>query len=103
MQKLIRNGCVGIIYSPGHGAGWYSGNIDQPEILFDPALIDFIEKQEWAKFREYMVLKYPSVYVSERNLDLEIEWLPEGTEFRVEEYDGAEGIVLKHQVNWLVA
>ena len=35
--------------------------------------------------------------------DLEIKWIPEGSLFRVDEYDGAERIVLQDDDDWMVA
>jgi hypothetical protein len=35
--------------------------------------------------------------------DLKVEWMPEGTLFKVNEYDGSESIELKENDNWLVA
>jgi hypothetical protein len=29
MEKVIRDGKVAVLYSPGYGAGWYSWNRDQ--------------------------------------------------------------------------
>ena len=103
MEKVIRDGKVGVIYSPDYGAGWYSWNTEFPEIMFDPNLINFIEKKEWEKLRAYIELKYPEVFVSEYDLNLEIEWLPEGTEFKIDEYDGAESIVFKETETWMIA
>jgi hypothetical protein len=34
---------------------------------------------------------------------LTIEWIPEGVQFRVNEYDGAETIEIRDEVNWLQA
>jgi hypothetical protein len=35
--------------------------------------------------------------------DLEVEWMPVGTEFKINEYDGAESIEYKENNNWIVA
>jgi hypothetical protein len=32
--------------------------------------------------------------------DLEIEWLPEGTEFVINEYDGSETLEIKSDIVW---
>lgn len=103
MEKVVRDGKVGVIYSPDYGAGWYTWNTEYPEILFDPNLINFLEKDEVEKLRAYMELKYPEVFVSEHSLDLVVEWIPEGTEFKIEEYDGAESIVFKETEAWITA
>lgn len=35
--------------------------------------------------------------------NLTIKWLEEGTLFRIDEYDGAESVVIRANVNWLIA
>jgi hypothetical protein len=35
--------------------------------------------------------------------DLKVEWIPEGSEFIIEEYDGSESLRLKDSTNWLKA
>jgi hypothetical protein len=103
MEKVIRDGKVGVIISPDYGAGWSTWNPEYPEIMFDPNLINFVEKAEWDKLKAYMELKYPEVFVSEYGLDLVVEWLPVGAEFKIEEYDGAESLILKEKEVWLIA
>jgi hypothetical protein len=34
---------------------------------------------------------------------LEIAWLPEGTLFRINEYDGSESIEVKEEMDWMIA
>ena len=33
MNKVIRDGKVAVLYSPGYGAGWYSWNWNHPECV----------------------------------------------------------------------
>lgn len=94
--KLIRDGNVAVLYSPGYGAGWSTWNGDNSAFfLFDESLVklreenaslDDVEKHLKPKFGEdhFCVLGWE---------DVEISWLPEGTAFVVEEYDGNERIV----------
>jgi hypothetical protein len=35
--------------------------------------------------------------------DLQVKWIPEGTLFKVNEYDGSESIELKENEYWMVA
>jgi len=35
--------------------------------------------------------------------DLEVKWLPIGTKFRIDEYDGSESIELLGDIDWLEA
>lgn len=102
MNKLSEDGKVAVLYSPGFGAGWYTWNYDTPEILFDPAIVKFVENKKWAELDTYVTLKYPEIYKGGMT-DLEVEWIPEGTLFKVSEYDGSESIEYKENDHWMVA
>jgi hypothetical protein len=75
MDKVIVNGKVAVLYSPGFGSGWYTWNQQFPD---------------------------PEVFKGGM-MDLEIQWIPVGTEFRISEYDGAESIELKDEAGWFTA
>jgi hypothetical protein len=104
MEKLIRDGKVGVLYSPGFGAGWYSWNSSNygEELLFDPMLVNFIEKEKFDEARNYITLRFPEAYDGGVN-DLQVEWITVGTAFRIHEYDGAESIEIKEDMDWVVA
>ncbi len=101
-NKLVQNGQVAVLVSPGFGAGWSTWNRAVPEILFDPAIVEFIKHDQWAELNTYVTLKYPGLYTGGMK-DLAVAWLPEGTEFRIKEYDGAESIEIKGEANWIKA
>ena len=102
MNKLIRNGRVAVLYSPDHGAGWFSWNTRYPEILFDPALVELVEQEKWDELQAFVTLKYPDIYAGGLR-DLQIEWIPEGTQFIVNEYDGNESIQTRDSTDWHTA
>ena len=94
MEKVVRNGEVAVLYSPGFGAGWYSWNTDHKELLFHPKIVELVEAgrqkeidEEWLE--ENLGIK--NVYCGGA-YSLRIEWLPEGTHFDIHEYDGAESV-----------
>ena len=96
MEKVIRNGMVAVLYSPGYGAGWYSWNSNK-KLIFHPKLVDMVElgkqskiTEKWLK-EEGLISEDEYVYCGGVE-DLKIEWLPEGTAFTIDEYDGAESI-----------
>lgn len=101
MEKVVRDGKVAVVYSPGFGAGWYTWNQEHPELLFDPTIVKYVEDQDLDSLRSYMGLKFPEVYVSDYN-DLTVKWIPQGIEFRIDEYDGNESVVTKQDDNWFV-
>jgi hypothetical protein len=100
--KVVRNGQVAVIYSPGFGAGWSSWNTDHPNILFDPPVVTWIEGgkkvEEEPHLKAYLEETYPEGYFSLHAL--EIEWLPQGTAFRIHASAGSEQIVLASQERW---
>lgn len=94
MEKVIRDGKVAVLISHGFGAGWYSWNHEHKQLLFDPKLVDMVEKgranditEEWVKEN----LGIDNVYCGGAS-DLKIHWLPIGTAFLVDEYDGNESL-----------
>ena len=91
-KKLIRDGLVAVLISPGFGAGWSTWAEDKEVegMLFDSRLIEALEKSPDELLRKAGEL-YPDSYKSVK--DVEIQWLPIGTIFWVEEYDGSERIV----------
>lgn len=90
MKKVVRNGQVAVLYSPGYGAGWYSWNQHiGKDLIFDPDLVEAIEKgKDPTPIAEK---KYPEAYHG-GCISLEIEWVPEGSQFDIREYDGSESV-----------
>lgn len=105
MDKVIRDGMVAVIYSPGYGAGWSSWNRDYPAMMFDPRVVAWIENNkqvhEVTDLESYLEQTYPDAYCSLEALT--IEWLPVGTVFRIHEYDGSESIVTQNRELWYIA
>jgi len=102
INKLVDNGRVAVLYSPGFGAGWSTWNQGVPDLMFDPAIVKFVEDDQWAELNTYVTLKYPGIYTGGMR-DLAVAWLPVGTEFRIGEHDGAENIEVKDNQLWFVA
>ena len=108
MNKVIRDGKVAVLYSPGHGAGWWTWNTEHTDMLFDPGMVDLVEQYskhegfDVNKLRVYAELKWPDAYLG--GLDsVQIEWLPEGSQFIIEEYDGSESIRTIENTVWMTA
>jgi hypothetical protein len=111
-NKVIKDGKVAVLYSPGFGAGWSTWNMypegrDSPlsELLFDSVIVDFVlnKPENWLQGIEaYCELIYPGAYTGGAS-DLEVMWIPAGSQFLVEEYDGSESVVLSDEMKWIVA
>jgi hypothetical protein len=121
-RKEIRDGKVAILYSPGFGAGWYTWNYvrsldgkwDPAWLLADSQLVHLVEEknkcdpktigyENWvALIKDYCDINYPGGYWGGAS-DLVIEWLPIDTLFRINEYDGAESLETKENIDWMIA
>ena len=103
MEKLVRDGKVAVLISRGFGAGWSTWNYQYPELVFEPSVAEMIElNHSDESIVAYCEAKYPEGYFGGVD-DLEIVWLPVGTEFRIGEYDGSESLELKEEIDWQVA
>jgi hypothetical protein len=104
MEKLIRDGKVAVLYSPGFGAGWYTWNYSFPQCIFDPEIVEMVEKEvDFRDIAQFVEKKYGEEFYSGGADDLRIMWLPEGTEFIIHEYDGSESVRVKEEMDWMIA
>ena len=101
MEKVIKDGKVAVLVSYGYGAGFYTWGAPL-NAIFDPKLVELIENQKLQEAVDYAQITYPGVYTGGIS-DLEIEWIPEGAKFIINEYDGAESIQLMDEMNWITA
>ena len=90
MGKLI-----GIIVSPGYGAGW--STYGKPEMALDQELADAIDRS--ASYDEILHIaekNWPGEYYGGLADCIEVEYVEEGTPFRIDEYDGNETLILSN-------
>lgn len=93
MEKVIRDGKVAVLVSPGWGAGWYSWNTEHQELLFHPKLVEMVEQNRHKEITEEWVLENLGIDIYSGGAgDLRIEWLPVGTVFEINEFDGNESL-----------
>jgi len=96
-MKIVENGKVAVAVSYGFGAGWSTWNSVSP---FDAQFNQlFLE----GRHEEAVLLADRHGHVSDGIFDIEIVWVPEGTEFFIREDDGAESIHFKQDIPWQVA
>ena len=101
MEKVIREGKVGVLVSPGFGAGFYTCGYPT-EAIFDPTLIGLVENEKWQEAIDYCEKNWNDGY-SGGVQDLVVAWIPEGTKFQITEYDGSESLELLDEINWITA
>lgn len=90
--KVLRDGKVAVLVSPRFGAGWYTWNTDFPECLFDADVVAWVENGKPELPRDYFKHKFGPTFYDGGARNLKIVWVPIGTAFRIEEYDGRESL-----------
>ena len=111
MDKVIVDGKVAVLVSGGVGAGWSTWQNDA--MAFEPKIVEMVLAGEKDKNRAdrkatrgkiigYMTETYPDHFIG--GIDgIEVEWVPVGTRFIIDEYDGNESLVLESDMNWFTA
>lgn len=98
MEKIVRDGMVAVAVSGGFGAGWSTwNNIDPMDARFNQLFLDG-NIAEAIRICDEEDLGYAGGAE-----DVEIVWVPIGTEFIITEYDGAESLETKDSFDWKVA
>ena len=103
MENVVRDGLVAVLFSPGYGAGWYTWNRDHPECLFDPDTVAWVEGGKTEAMPDWDAKYGDAYFYSGGASDLMIKWLPQGTQFRISEYDGYETVVLAAEEVWMIS
>ena len=107
-DRLIRDGQVAVLYSPSWGAGWSTWEQDPDlriSMLFDPQIADIRDQgaPDWQERAKAIArIKYPDAYLGGLQ-DLRVKWLRQGTQFRIDEHDGNELIVINGEQEWITA
>ena len=102
-MKVVRDGKVAVLVSPGYGAGWSTWNPSEPQCLFDPDVVAWVMGGKQGGLPDLKVKYGVDYFCSLGSTSLDIEWVPVGAKFRIQEYDGFEALILETEQEWLVA
>lgn len=92
-EKMVRDGMVAILYSPGFGAGWSSWG--QPWMATDKRLVETFEAGAHVGdvAEQIAAAEHDSDYICVLAAnELALKWLPVGTRYFIDEYDGSESV-----------
>lgn len=104
MKKYIEGNQVAVLINPNYGAGWSTwASQDAEQMLFDADIVKLVlNKAPKSKIKETSQQKWPDNFYG--GIDgLLVVWIPIGTQFRVEEYDGSESIIYNSEDFWITA
>jgi hypothetical protein len=98
MEKIIRDGMVAVAVSPGYGAGWSTWNSISPmDARFNQLFLD-------GKVDEVVrICDDESLGYTGGAGNVEIRWVPVGTRFVINEYDGSESLMTIDDFGWIEA
>jgi hypothetical protein len=107
MDKVIRDGKVAVLVSCGFGAGWstWGGEQYHETLLFHPKIVEMVEEGREREITDEWMEKelgLEDVYTGGTD-GLEIEWVPLGTRFYIDEYDGNETLITFDDMTWITA
>jgi hypothetical protein len=101
MRKVIKDGKVAVLVSPGFGGGWYTWNDDLGlQILFDPDIVNAVLNGDFVV--DVVEKLYPEAFTGGVK-DLEVVWVPQGSRFEVREYDGSESLKIFEPEDGIIA
>lgn len=110
MEKYIIDNQVAVLYSSGFGSGWYTWNREYPELMFDVPLVKYLLSDRTSATRTeviaYLEEKYPGIYIGSNFDDLRVFWVDKGDEFRIQEFNGSEVVIVRAHypdLSWHVA
>ena len=100
MEKYIKDGKVGVLYSPGYGAGWstWAHNEEHKEaMVFCKELCEAVDKDlPLLQIKDIAYKYFPEEYLGGLD-DIKLVFVEPGTRFRIDEYDGSESIITKDE------
>lgn len=103
-EKVIRDGHVAVLVSPGYGAGWSTWAREDlaDRVMFDPETVEWVERGKTDPQPDFEA-KFGEHFYDGGAEDLVVMWLPVGTRFRIQEYDGAESLWRESEYEWFTA
>lgn len=103
MQKVVRDGKVAVLFSPTFGAGWWTFNTEIPECLFDPEIVELVERgASFEEIKRAAPQRWPGGYWGGAD-GLRVQWVKEGESITLEEYDGSESFRFRDSDGWVIA
>ena len=97
---------IAVLVSPNFGAGWSTWNREFASfLLFDSGIVERVIRDDKDEVETYICEKTKGkAYIYYGGLkDLEVCWIPEGTKFVIDEYDGRETLRTLDNIDYFTA
>ena len=104
MEKLERDGDVAVLYSPGFGAGWstWAYGDNEERLIFCPRLVLAVLGESGEERHQVVREEFPGQYHGGVD-QLQVCWVPKGSRFEIDEYDGSELVRVLEPTDGFVA
>lgn len=109
MNKVVQDGKVAVIINEAYGTPWYNTHFEE-DLVFDPYIVSLVQEMSAGKMPFDVYLEHMKTYLTDIGMndmpvgqflrDLVVEWVPVGSKFIIQEYDGYEYIVLEKELPW---
>lgn len=100
-DKIIKKGKVAVLVSKGYGAGWWTWNRDKTT-PFEPKVVKMVLSGRENEITEKWCQENLGVEPYCGGVDgLVVEWVPIGTRFSINEYDGNESLYLDYELDFV--
>ena len=116
MKKYTKDGKVGVLVSPKYGAGWstwaHGDSKFKQFLLMDKRLVQAVLDGKHKNLKEFELFVWDIINVEFPEItylyfggveDLVVEWIENGVNFMVSEYDGYESIEFKESDDWMTS
>jgi hypothetical protein len=115
-SKLVaEDGSVAVVLSGDYGSGWSTETSDssvKPQLMFDSRIVRYVLSGENKNicqddYNDLMKTIFPDLGYDPGDFDgfcaLTVTFIPKDTLFRIDQYDGAESIVIFDPSNYFTA
>lgn len=101
-DRLVRDGCVAVVYSVDNVTELSTTPNDDTLRCFNKRIALAVLEESGESVRDAIHGEYPEFTVYGEP-DILVEWLPVGTKFIVTNDEGAESLIVHREIDWLTA
>ncbi len=104
-NKVVHDDKIAILISPDYGLGWSTLcriKESKEKMIFDTDIISILlsDSINLNILKILIQKKYPNIYVYDIE-QLTVKWIPKGSIFIIDEYDGYESIKYYNEDDWI--
>ena len=94
MEKLVRDGEVGVVLSQGYGAGWSTWNNEQfqASLAMDKRIVEAVLARNFVAAMDIAREIVGESFYENGADGLHVVWVPQGSAFSITDYDGHESL-----------